>query len=85
MKPHPLSWEWVRWEMAMLVFICVFLVATSHDKLKSALLIPVIPVAFNLLAIWKGPKRNDSTKEPQPTSGGDSSPRADAGLGSPQK
>jgi len=65
MKPHPLSWEWVRWEMAMLVFICVFLAATSHDRLKSALLIPVIPVAFKLLIIWKGPKRIDSTRASQ--------------------
>jgi len=61
----PLSWEWVRWDMALLVLVCLFLVATSHDKLKSALLIPVIPAACKLLVIWKGPRMNYSTKAPQ--------------------
>jgi hypothetical protein len=76
MKQQPLSWEWVRWEMAMLVLICLFLVATSHDTLKTALLIPVIPVAFKLLIIWNGPRTNDVTKESQPPSPGDVATRA---------
>ena len=70
MKPDPLSWECVRWEMAMLVFICVFLVATSPDRLKSAFLIPVIPIAFKLIVAWRGLKRNGSTEKPQPPGGG---------------
>ena len=56
--------------MAMLVFICVFLVATSHDKLKSAFLIPVIPIAFKLVVTWRGLKRNGSTEKPQQPGGG---------------
>ena len=59
MKPDPLSWEWVRWDMAVLVIICVFLIFVSHDKLKSALLIPVIPIAFKLTVIWRGLKKKE--------------------------
>jgi hypothetical protein len=64
MKMNPFSWPWVKWEMATLMFCCLFLIFTSKDKMAQVWLIPIIPICCKLAYVWRGLKAEESlTKE----------------------
>ena len=81
LKTDPLSWAWIKWEMALLVIISVTLIYLSDDKLNSALLIPIIPIAFKLVFNWKGLKSNEPKEKPQ--QGGPAYPPQGVGSADP--
>ena len=62
----PFTWQWIKWEMATLLFCCFFLIFTSKDKWTQVWLVPLMPILFKLAYVWRGLNDGESSQSGGP-------------------